>query len=111
MPVAMTPKRAAKIEAKIEAKARKKQARKESILTATGKLLHDQRQALALSQKEVAEAIGFSNVFLGKIEFGKCDLPVKHVAKIAKILKLEKNDILFSLKHDLSNRLDQKANR
>jgi transcriptional regulator with XRE-family HTH domain len=80
-------------------------------MTVTGKLLRDKREKLELSQKKAAKLMGFSNVFLGRIELGKCDLPVKHVTIAAKVLKITRDEILSSLKFDLSSRIDKKSNR
>lgn len=129
MPIAMTPKRAAKIKARGDAAARKEQRSKDaakkraeqraSVLSrknarlqrcsTVGKLIRSQREAKDISQVDAAERIGISNVFLGRIELGKCDLPLKHVAAVAKILCIPKNDLIFAIKHDINNRIDRKA--
>lgn len=74
-----------------------------------GKLIRFKRENLGLTQKDVAQAMGFSNVFLGRVEFGKTPLPLSHVNKLAKVLKLTRQEILFAIKHDVNNRIDGSA--
>lgn len=105
---------AASVKARAEIRERQRkrtEARRASIATVTGKMLLAKRESLKLSQKEVAKELGFSQVFLGRIEFGKVDLPIKYVGPIARVLKLSKDDIIFSLKFDLNNKIDQRAKR
>lgn len=79
--------------------------------TRTGQLLRTSREKLDLSQRAVAKALGFSSVFLSRIEFGKCDLPTKYVERASSVLKIPKDDIEFTIKHDLSERIDRKLHR
>lgn len=76
--------------------------------SALGKLIRFKREALGLDQKVVARAMDFSNVFLGRIEFGKCDLPLRHVEKLASLLRLPKSRLLFAIKKDINKRFDKK---
>lgn len=83
-------------------------ARIVSTSSALGKLIRFKREKLELSQKEVADAMGFSSVFLGRIEFGKCDLPLDYVTKLAETLKLSRAAILAAIKQDINKRIDKK---
>ncbi len=74
-----------------------------------GELIRSAREGLELSQTEVAKAIGFSNVFLNRIELGNCDLPPSHIDAVTKVLKLDKAKIIKALKDDLGARLELEA--
>lgn len=74
-----------------------------------GELVRKAREELELSQTEVAKEIGFTNVFLNRVELGRVDLPVGQVEKFAKVLKIDKEDIMKALKKDFSARLELRA--
>lgn len=88
-------------------KADKKKIDKEQT-TRTGKLIRERREKLDLSQRDLAKSLGFTSVFLSRIEFGKCALPTKYVDRVSKLLDIPKDDILFTIKHDMNSRLDKK---
>ncbi len=75
----------------------------------TGELIRKLRKENELTQTEAANLLGFTNVFLNRIEFGQADLPAKHVNKIAKILKVDKEKIVEALKRDLGDKLGNRA--
>jgi len=76
--------------------------------TETGKLIRKMRELLGLSQLDAAKEIGFSNVFLGRIELGKCELPFKHVDKVASVLKLHKEDLVGAIKSDVMHKIEER---
>ena len=80
-------------------------------MTNTGKLIKKLRLENDLSQRELATHLGFTNVFLAKIEAGRCGLPVKYVSKIARKLGVSKHDILRTMNKDLTDKLVFKATR
>jgi ribosome-binding protein aMBF1 (putative translation factor) len=75
----------------------------------TGHLIKLAREKRELSQTMVSTYMGFTNVFLGRIEAGHCLLPARHVEKLSRILNVDKEDILKAMKKDMSERLDKKA--
>lgn len=74
-----------------------------------GALIKERRLQRELSQKAVSEYMGFSDVFLSHIEKGLADLPAAHVEKMARILKLDKNEIMKALKKDLGAKLEKRS--
>jgi predicted transcriptional regulator len=104
MPTIKEMQRSAKIKARKDAV----RARIMDNSTELGKLIRTRREELRLPQKKVADDIGFSNVFLSRVEFGKCQLPVEHVDKIAKILKLSKQELLFAIRKDANDAIERR---
>lgn len=78
-------------------------------MTETGALIRLMREKKELTQSAVAKELGFTNVFLHRIERGQADLPPKYAEQMAKILGLEKDDIIKAMKRDMSNRLEMRA--
>jgi transcriptional regulator with XRE-family HTH domain len=74
-----------------------------------GDLIRKTREEKNITQKSLAEYLGFSNVFLGRIEAGKCGLPVEYTHKLAKRIGLEREEILKQMRRDLAANLRRKA--
>lgn len=75
----------------------------------TGELIRSSREKRNLSQTMVSTYLGFTNVFLGRVEAGHCLLPARHVDKMARVLDISKDDLLKAMKKDLAERLEKKA--
>lgn len=74
-----------------------------------GMLLRERRRSLGLTLYEVSDLMGFSNVFLCRIERGDRKLSPLHVKKISKILKVSEEKILRALAKDDVLMLRKKA--
>ncbi len=74
-----------------------------------GELIRRARENLELSQTAVAKEMGFTNAFLNRVEFGRCELPAGQVEKFAKVLKIDKEEIMKALKKDMGARLELRA--
>ena len=74
-----------------------------------GDLIVNIRKEKNITQKSLAEYLGFSNVFLGRIEAGKCGLPVEYAHKLAKRLGIDREEILKQMRRDLAANLRRKA--
>jgi len=77
--------------------------------TVTGDFIREHREKRELSQQMVSDYMGFTNVFLARVELGLVSLPARHVDKLTRILNVEKEDLLNAMKKDLSERLDKRA--
>lgn len=53
-----------------------------------GKLIKDCRDVQGITQMALAKNLGFSEQFLGRIEKGKCKLPLSSAKKLSKALKI-----------------------
>jgi transcriptional regulator with XRE-family HTH domain len=78
-------------------------------MTHTGKLIKKLRLENELSQRALAAHLGFSNVFLGKVEMGKCNLPVKYIAKVSKKLGVSRSDVLNAMNKDITAALIKRS--
>lgn len=76
-------------------------------MTKTGDLIKAKREELGISQSALAKELGFSSVFLLRIESGKCGLPACHVKSLAKILGLNLRDIKSAIKKDFQEKLEE----
>jgi ribosome-binding protein aMBF1 (putative translation factor) len=60
---------------------------------AIGSHIKSRREQLNIKQSDLADKIGFSAQFLGRIEKGKSPLPEESFKKLNKVLKLEQKKI------------------
>lgn len=58
-----------------------------------GELIRNKRLTLGMSQTDLANEIGFSAQFLGRIESGKCPLPKEAFVKITAVLNLDRKKV------------------
>jgi len=66
-----------------------------------GKLLKEKRTALALSQSDVAEKVGYSNgQFISNIERGLCPVPLKSLKKLITLYKIDASEVVELLTQD-----------
>jgi transcriptional regulator with XRE-family HTH domain len=79
--------------------------------TQTGALIRSRREQKKLSQSMVAKYVGFSSVFLSRVESGDTLLPAHRIERLSRILDLDKDDLLKVMKKDLSDRLESKSRR
>jgi len=66
----------------------------------SGEFIKKRREALNFSQKYVAAQLGFSNSFMAKVEGGNCNLPMSYVSKLARVLDVDKSELIKAMKKD-----------
>ena len=72
-----------------------------------GNYIRKKREDLGITQIELAKYLGFTNVFLGRVELGKCWLPKKYVNKLAQKLDVESDNIIVKMRKDASERFNE----
>lgn len=77
--------------------------------TRTGTLLKERREELGFSKEYVANKVGFSAVFLFRVENGLCGLPAKRVENVAEVLRLHINILIAVINEDFSNSMRKKV--
>lgn len=70
------------------------------ITRALGNFIRMKRVLLDIGQGELATHLGFSHVFMSRIESGDAKLPVKYAGKLAKKLKVKKKLVMTYLRKD-----------
>lgn len=74
-------------------------------MTVLGDLIRTRRKELEITQRDLAKSIGFSNVFLQRIETGKCGLPHEYIKKTAGLIKLPAAKLRGAIEKDFKKRL------
>jgi len=66
------------------------------------KLVRVKRQALGISQNEMADLIGFSSrgQFISNVERGLCSIPFRKVKTVASLLKVDTSEIINAILED-----------
>jgi transcriptional regulator with XRE-family HTH domain len=77
-------------------------------LNHTGKLIKQSRKKQKITQKELADNINCSDVFISLIEKGECSLPGQHIGMVSKLLKLPKIKIIEAMKKDFALKVHKK---
>lgn len=77
-------------------------------MNSLGELIKEHREANKISQKDLAASLGFSSVFLFKVENGKCELPVKHISNLSRALNVSRDLIISCLKSDRNEKFSKK---
>lgn len=70
-------------------------------MSSTGNLLRKRRKHLKITQTALAKDLGFTNVFLQRVESGRCGLPGEHATKIAYILNIDPKKLRAAMWKDL----------
>lgn len=77
-------------------------------MTVTGKLIKSSRVRRNLAQAEIASVLNCAPAFISRVETGKSPLPKLHVAKLAKILKIDESDLKWAMSEDYRSNLEPK---
>lgn len=70
---------------------------KKDILREFGKRIRERRQALGLSQEELADKAGFDRTYISMIERGKRNLSLLNISRFAETLKTTSSSLLEGL--------------
>jgi transcriptional regulator with XRE-family HTH domain len=80
-------------------KKKSKTLRREAVITQFGQHLRKLRSKLEISQQELSDLSGITVTYISKIENGKFNTSLSHLAAIAEALKLTLHELLnFSSK-------------
>lgn len=72
---------------------------REAIRIGFGELLRKKRQALGISQEELAFRSGLHRTYVGSVERGERNLSLENIYVFAKTLKCHPHDLMPSFKH------------
>lgn len=73
-------------------------------MTKTGELIRQSRVSMRLRQITLAKHLGFSNVFMSRIEKGAARLPTKYLDKTCEFLNLKRKDLLKAMEADVTEK-------
>ena len=63
--------------------------------TEYGRMMQDYRKKAGLTQADLAYALGFTSAqFISNLERGICKLPIRHIPKAAKLLKVPEKTLI-----------------
>jgi transcriptional regulator with XRE-family HTH domain len=79
-------------------------------MSLTGQLIKEARLKADISQREAAMLIGFTNVFLNRIEHGITPLPPRFINKVCEVIKIDRKRLFSAMKRDQNSKLSKKAN-
>ena len=73
-----------------------------------GDYIKKKRKELELTQLEIGNYLGVTNVFVGRVELGCCLLPFKHLGKIAQRFDVDKEEVVRLWKKDAIKKINDK---
>lgn len=74
-----------------------------------GEMIFEKRKELEISQIDLANTLGFSSQFMGRIESGAVSFPAEHVKKLCKTLRLSPIDFVDAVTEDYWRRYMKKT--
>jgi transcriptional regulator with XRE-family HTH domain len=80
-------------------------------MSKVGRLIKEAREIEKVTQKQLAEKLGVSDMFVSRIEMGTSPLPPKYIKAVSQALSLTVSMVVGALRQDVIDKYDKRLSK